>query len=264
MLKISKRRFFNNHRHVFKIEKKGIILDVRLSIVIPVYNEKDSLETILDTVNQVKLIADLEKEFILIDDCSTDGSFEIAQKYQSTHPEMLIKVLRLEKNSGKGAALRAGFRASSGDFIIIQDADLEYDPNEYNEILKTLVEGRADVVYGSRFTGTKPRRSVGFLHYWANKFLTYLSNIANNLYLTDMETCYKAFSRKVLEQINLTENRFGIEPEITAKIARIKRIRIYEVPISYHGRDIESGKKIRWTDGFKAIFYIIKYGFFKA
>lgn len=236
---------------------------MRLSIVIPVYNEKDCLEAILDKVNQVQLINNLEKEFILIDDCSTDGSLEIAKKYQSAHPEILIKVLRLEKNSGKGAALRAGFRASSGDFIIVQDADLEYDPEEYNEILKTLVDGKADVVYGSRFTGTKPRRSVGFIHYIANKFLTYLSNIASNLYLTDMETCYKAFRREVLEQINLKENRFGFDPEITAKIARIKRIRIYEVPISYHGRDIESGKKIRWTDGFKAIFYIIKYGFFR-
>ena len=240
------------------------MLDVRLSIVIPIYNEKDYLEKILDKVNQVKLINELEKEFILVDDCSTDESFTIAQNYQATHPNILMKVLRLEKNSGKGAALKAGFKTCTGDLVIIQDADLEYDPNEYNEILKPLTEGVADVVYGSRFTGTKARRSVGFMHYLANKFLTYLSNIANNLYLTDMETCYKAFRKEILEQIDLKEDRFGIEPEITSKIARIKKIRIYEVPISYHGRDIESGKKIRWTDGFKAIVYIIKYGFLKA
>ena len=235
---------------------------MRLSIVIPIFNEKSSLEQILNKILEVNLIANLEK-FVLVDDQSTDGSFELAKNFQETHPELMMKIFRLEKNSGKGAALQKGFKASTGDFVIVQDADLEYDPNEYNEILKPLVDGVADVVYGSRFTGTKPRRSVGFVHYWANKFLTYLSNLANNIYITDMETCYKAFKKNFLDQIHLKENRFGIEPEITAKIARVPGVRLYEVPISYHGRNIEDGKKIRWTDGFKAIFYIVKYGFLK-
>lgn len=233
-----------------------------LSIVIPIYNEEQTLETILDKVAAVELIADLKKEFILINDSSSDNSLQIAQDYSNKHPDLDIGIFSLKKNSGKGAALQEAFRQAKGDFVIIQDADLEYDPNEYNEVLRPLVEGHADVVYGSRFTGTKPRRSAGFWHYWANKFLTYLSNILFDIYLTDMETCYKAFRREVIQSIKLKEKRFGIEPEITAKISKIPNIRLYEVAISYYGRTYSEGKKINWTDGVKAIFYILKYKFF--
>lgn len=234
---------------------------MKLTIVIPIYNEKNTLEKILDKIVDVKLINNLGKEIILVDDCSTDGSIEIVNAYMQKHPELDIKFYKQVKNSGKGYALQKGFQEASGDFVIIQDADLEYDPSEFNEILRPLVEGHADVVYGSRFTGTKPRRSVGFWHYWANKFLTYLSNWLYDIYLTDMETCYKAFRREIIQDITLREKRFGIEPEITAKIAKIPRIRLYEVAISYYGRDEQDGKKIKWTDGLKAIFYIIKYRF---
>jgi glycosyltransferase involved in cell wall biosynthesis len=235
---------------------------VKLSIVIPIYNEENTLEAILDKVAGVELKSGLEKEFILIDDASQDSSIKIAETYIERHPKLNIKLFKLAQNSGKGAALQEGFRQASGDYIIIQDADLEYDPNEYNEILQPLLDGYADVVYGSRFTGTKPRRSAGFLHYVANKFLTYLSNLLFNIYITDMETCYKAFRQEIIQQLNLKEKRFGIEPEITAKISKIKDIRLYEVAISYYGRTHQEGKKIKWTDGVKAIFYILKYRFF--
>lgn len=235
---------------------------MKLSIVIPIYNEENTLEAILDKVAGVELKSGLEKEFILIDDASQDSSIKIAETYIERHPKLNIKLFKLAQNSGKGAALQEGFRQASGDYIIIQDADLEYDPNEYNEILQPLLDGYADVVYGSRFTGTKPRRSAGFLHYVANKFLTYLSNLLFNIYITDMETCYKAFRQEIIQQLNLKEKRFGIEPEITAKISKIKDIRLYEVAISYYGRTHQEGKKIKWTDGVKAIFYILKYRFF--
>ena len=232
-----------------------------LSIVIPIYNEENTLEAILDEVASVELMAGLEKEFILVNDASTDRSLEIAETYITNHPELNMKLLSNEKNSGKGAALQKGFKQANGDYVIIQDADLEYDPNEYNEMLGPLVEGHADVVYGSRFTGTKPRRSAGFLHYLANKFLTYFSNLLYDIYVTDMETCYKAFRREIIQAISLRERGFGIEPEITAKISKIPNIRLYEVAISYYGRTHAEGKKINWTDGVKAIFYIIKYRF---
>ncbi len=235
---------------------------MQLSIVIPVYNEEKTLEKILDKVASIKLKDAIEKEFIIVDDCSQDQSREILKNYQAKHPELDIKIFLQEKNQGKGSALQKGFEKANGDFVIIQDADLEYDPNEYNEILRPLVEGHADVVYGSRFTGTKPRRSAGFWHYLANKFLTYLSNLLYDVYLTDMETCYKAFRREIIQSIKLQEKGFGIEPEITAKISRISDIRLYEVAISYYGRTHAEGKKINWTDGFKAIFYIFKYKFF--
>lgn len=234
---------------------------MRLSIVIPVYNEEDTLEKILDKVASVDLVSGLEKEFVIVDDCSKDRSREILENYKKSHPELDIKIFLQEKNGGKGSALQRGFDNVTGDFVIIQDADLEYDPNEYNEILPPLVGGHADVVYGSRFTGTKPRRSAGFWHYWANKFLTYLSNILYDIYVTDMETCYKAFRKEIIQSIRLQENGFGIEPEITAKISKIPNIRLYEVAISYYGRTHAEGKKINWTDGVKAIFYIIKYKF---
>ncbi len=237
---------------------------MRLSIVIPIYNEEATLLQILEKVEAVELYGNLTKEIILIDDKSKDRSIEIVEKYIATKSgtkDLELKFYKHEHNSGKGAALRTGFEQATGDFLIIQDADLEYDPVEYNELLKPLVDGVADVVYGSRFTGSKARRSMGFWHYWANKFLTYLSNLVNNIYLTDMETCYKAFRTEIIKSIKFKEKHFGIEPEITAKIAKRKNLRLFEVPISYYGRSYEEGKKISWKDGVKAIFYILKYRF---
>lgn len=236
---------------------------MKLSIVIPVYNEAATLSKILEAVEAVNLVSDLSKEIILVDDKSADNSAQIIEDHIAANKsDIEFKFLKHQKNSGKGAALQTGFKEATGDFVIVQDADLEYDPEEYNEILPILVNGKADVVYGSRFTGTKPRRSMGFWHYWANKFLTYLSNILNDIYLSDMETCYKCFRREIIQRLDLQENHFGIEPEITAKIAKIKGIRIFEVAISYYGRGYEEGKKINWRDGIKAIFYIFKYRFF--
>jgi glycosyltransferase involved in cell wall biosynthesis len=237
---------------------------VKLSIIIPVYNEESTVLQILEKVEAVKLYKDLSKEIILVDDKSRDKSSVIIEEYiaaKSTRKDLELKFYKHEINSGKGAALQTGFKHATGDFLIIQDADLEYDPAEYNELLKPLVDGVADVVYGSRFTGSKARRSMGFWHYWANKFLTYLSNIVNDIYLTDMETCYKAFRTEIIQNIEFKEKHFGIEPEITAKIAKKKNLRLFEVPISYYGRGYEEGKKINWKDGVKAIFYILKYRF---
>ncbi len=238
------------------------MLRVKLSIIIPVYNEEATILKILEKVEAVKLYGNLAKEIILVDDKSKDRSIEIIENYianKSGSENLEIKFYKHENNSGKGAALQTGFKNATGNFLIIQDADLEYDPAEYNELMKPLVEGVADVVYGSRFTGSKARRSMGFWHYWANKFLTYLSNIVNDIYLTDMETCYKAFRTEIIQSINFKETHFGIEPEITAKIAKKKNLRLFEVPISYYGRSYEEGKKISWKDGVKAIFYILKY-----
>lgn len=235
---------------------------MKLSIVIPVYNEAATLTKILQAIEAVNLVSGLTKEIILVDDKSADQSAEIIEQHIAANKKNIeYKFLKHLKNSGKGAALQTGFKEATGDFVIVQDADLEYDPEEYNEILPALISGRADVVYGSRFTGSKPRRSMGFWHYWANKFLTYLSNILNDIYLTDMETCYKCFRREIIQGLDLKENHFGIEPEMTAKIAKIKGVRIFEVAISYYGRGYEEGKKINWRDGLKAIFYIFKYRF---
>lgn len=226
---------------------------MKLSIVIPVYNEKDTLETLLARVEAVAY----DKEIVLVDDCSTDGTREIVEGYKNKKG---YTVLMHPRNRGKGAALRTGFAQASGDVVIIQDADLEYDPRDYSKLLEPILDGRADVVYGSRFLGG-PHRVLFFWHYLGNMVLTLLSNMLTNLNLTDMETCYKAFTRPVLESLNLKCDRFGFEPEFTSKVAK-QKFRIYEVPISYSGRDYSEGKKIGWKDGVAAIWFIIRFRFF--
>jgi glycosyltransferase involved in cell wall biosynthesis len=226
------------------------MVPVKLSIVIPVYNEKDTLDTLLTRVEAV----DYEKEIVLVDDFSTDGTREVIESYKNKKG---FTVLMHPQNQGKGAALRTGFSHASGDIIIVQDADLEYDPRDYGKLLEPILDGRADVVYGSRFLGG-PHRVLFFWHYIGNMALTLFSNITTNLNLTDMETCYKVFTRQVLDSINLKCNRFGFEPEFTSKVAK-KKFRIYEVPISYSGRDYSEGKKIGWKDGVAAIWFIIRF-----
>lgn len=229
---------------------------MKLSIVIPVYNEAATIVELLKLVTSIDV--GLDKELIVVDDCSKDGTRDVLQKAATEHPEW--RVLFHDINRGKGAALRTGFAAATGDFIIIQDADLEYDPREYPLLLRPLLENRADVVFGSRFLGGGPHRVCFFWHYQGNKFLTTLSNMMTNLNLTDMEVCYKVFRREVLQSISLKEDRFGFEVEITAKVSHGKW-RIYEVPISYYGRSYEEGKKITWKDGFRALWCIFKYRF---
>ena len=228
-----------------------------LSIVIPVYNEKDTLEQIVDLVDKAPS-NNLDKEIILVDDCSKDGTKEIYPKLQKKYKN--IKVILKNPNEGKGAALRTGFKNATGDIVLIQDADLEYDPNEYPILLDPILKGVADVVYGSRFLNPKPHRVLYYTHYVANKLLTNFSNLFTNLNLTDMETCYKVFTKSTLDKINLKQNRFGFEPEVTAKIAKIKNVRIYEVGISYYGRTYDEGKKIGFKDFLKAIYCIVRYG----
>ncbi len=232
-----------------------------LSIIIPVYNEEKTIHMILDKIQEVELIGGLEKEIVMVDDQSSDNSWERLQKYKDENPGIKISLFQHDVNKGKGAALHTGIKEAVGDLIIIQDADLEYDPFEYNELLKPILEGHADVVYGSRFMGGKPHRILFFWHSIGNKFLTFLSNAFTNLNLTDMETCYKLFNAKILKDLDLKEKRFGFEPEVTAKISKIPKIRIYEVGISYYGRTYDEGKKINWKDGFRAIWCILKYNF---
>ena len=227
-----------------------------LSIIIPAYNEANTIHLILDKVLEVELLDDIRKEIILIDDCSKDGTYEAIQAYKEDHPDENIRVLKHEVNQGKGAALHTGIQEAQGDYVIIQDADLEYDPQEYNQLLKPILDGFADVVYGSRFMGGNPHRVLFFWHSIGNKFLTFLSNMMTGLNLTDMETCYKLFKREIIQGLKLREKRFGFEPEVTAKVARIKKVRIYEVGISYYGRTYDEGKKIGWRDGFRAIYCI--------
>ncbi|HEX8563874.1 MAG TPA: glycosyltransferase family 2 protein [Flavobacterium sp.] len=230
-----------------------------LSIIIPAYNEAPTIHLILQKIDKVELINGIAKEIIIVDDFSNDGTFERVTEYQSTNTNQNVRIVRHTVNQGKGAALHTGIREASGDYIIIQDADLEYDPNEYNILLKPIVDNFADVVYGSRFIGGKPHRILFFWHSIGNKWLTFFSNMMTNLNLTDMETCYKLFRSEVIKSVKLKENRFGFEPEVTAKISKIKNIRIYEVGISYYGRTFEEGKKIGWKDGFRALYCILKY-----
>ena len=234
-----------------------------LSIVIPAYNEGRTIHLILNKIKAVKLPEGVDKEIIIVNDCSKDNTEEAILKYQAENTNFNIQYRKHEFNKGKGAALHTGIKEASGDYIIIQDADLEYDPEEYIILLKPILNGFADVVFGSRFIGGKPHRILFFWHSIGNKMLTMMSNMFSNLNLTDMETCYKLFRSDIIKGIELTENRFGFEPEVTAKISRIKDLRIYEVGISYYGRTYEEGKKIGWKDGFRAIFCILKYGLFK-
>jgi glycosyltransferase involved in cell wall biosynthesis len=232
----------------------------KLSIIIPVYNESKTIHLILDKIENVSLPQNIIKELIIVDDCSSDDTLVVIKNYISNHPEASIELLHHEKNKGKGAALHTGIKNASGEFTIIQDADLEYNPEEYSILLQPVLDGFADVVYGSRFMGGNPHRVLFFWHTIGNRFLTFLSNMFSNLNLTDMETCYKLFNTKTLQSLNLQEKRFGFEPEVTAKISRVPKIRIYEVGISYYGRTYEEGKKINWKDGIHAIYCILKYG----
>lgn len=234
-----------------------------LSIVIPAYNEGKTIHLILNKVKAVNLPAGIEKEVIIVNDFSRDNTEEAIAIYKNENKDLNIQYYRHEYNKGKGAALHTGIEKATGDYIIIQDADLEYDPEEYNILLKPILTGFADIVYGSRFIGGKPHRILFFWHSIGNKMLTMLSNMFSNLNLTDMETCYKLFRADIIKGIKLQEKRFGFEPEVTAKIARIPNVRIYEVGISYYGRTYEDGKKIGWKDGFRAIYCILKYGLFR-
>lgn len=235
----------------------------KLSIIIPAYNEARTIHMILDRVREVRLINGIEKELIIVNDCSTDDTETAILNYSAQHPSLNIQYVKHEVNKGKGAAIHTGIAKASGDYLIIQDADLEYDPEEFNLLIKPILRGLADVVYGSRFLGGNAHRILFYWHSIGNKFLTRLSNMFTNLNLTDMETCYKMFRTPIIQQIKLREKRFGFEPEVTAKIARIPDIKIYEVGISYYGRTYKEGKKIGWRDGFRAIYCILKYNIFK-
>ncbi len=232
----------------------------KLSIVIPAYNEEKTIGLILEKLDKVQLINGIAKEVVIVNDCSKDNTIGAVERLKNSMPSLNIQLFSQEKNMGKGAALHRGFKEATGDYIIVQDADLEYDPEEFNALLKPVFYANADVVYGSRFMGNNPHRILFFWHSIGNKFLTFLSNMFTNLNLTDMETCYKLFRSDIIKGLTLREQRFGFEPEVTAKIARIPKIRIYEVGISYYGRTYDEGKKIGAKDGFRALWCIMKYG----
>lgn len=235
----------------------------KLSIIIPAYNEEATIHLILNRIREVRLTNDIAKEIIIVNDCSTDDTARAIRRYMANNPDMNIQFYEHEVNQGKGAALHTGIGKATGEYLVIQDADLEYDPQEYNDLLKPVLNGAADVVYGSRFMGGRPHRILFFWHSIGNQFLTFISNMFTNLNLTDMETCYKLFDTRIVQRLDLKEKRFGFEPEVTAKIARIPRIRIYEVGISYYGRTYQEGKKIGWKDGVRAIYCILKYNLFR-
>lgn len=235
----------------------------RLSIIIPAFNESRTLHLVLDKVKAAQLPTGIDKEIIIVNDCSSDDTEEVVKEYHIKNPLLNILYCKHSLNKGKGAALHTGITMATGDWIIMQDADLEYNPGEYTILLQPILEGYADVVYGSRFIGGKPHRILFFWHSIGNKLLTFMCNMFSNLNLTDMETGYKLFKTEVLKSIQLKENRFGFEPEVTIKIAKIKGVRIYEVGISYYGRTYAEGKKITWKDGFRAMYCILKYGLLK-
>jgi glycosyltransferase involved in cell wall biosynthesis len=235
----------------------------KLSIIIPVYNEEATISIILSNIMDVNIINNIEKEIIIVNDCSTDKTGEAIEKFIQNNPSLDIHYYQHKVNKGKGAALHTGISLATGEYLIIQDADTEYDPKEYNDLLKPVLAGFADVVYGSRFAGNNPHRILFFWHTIGNKFLTFLTNMFSNINLTDMETCYKLFNTKIIQSLKLKEKRFGFEPEVTVKIARIPGIRIYEVGISYYGRTFSEGKKINWKDGMKALYCIVKYNLFR-
>jgi glycosyltransferase involved in cell wall biosynthesis len=236
---------------------------VKLSIIVPAYNEAKTIREVLEKVVSVALIGGFEKQIIIVNDCSTDHTEAEVLAFKERHPQEDIVYQKHSYNQGKGAALHTGIKSATGNYLIVQDADLEYDPWEFNLLLKPIIDGHADVVFGSRFMGGNAHRILFFWHSIGNKILTFLSNMFSNLNLTDMETCYKLFRTDLVQSLSLQEKRFGFEPEVTAKIARIPNIRIYEVGVSYYGRTYAEGKKINWKDGFRAIYCILRYGLFK-
>ncbi|MBB3838980.1 MULTISPECIES: glycosyltransferase family 2 protein [Runella] len=238
-------------------------MNQKLSVIIPAYNEEKTIQTVLKAVASVELIGGFEKEIIVVNDCSKDGTEAQILAFKANNPQVELAYFKHEVNQGKGAALHTGIRRATGTYLVIQDADLEYDPQEFNILLQPIVDGHADVVFGSRFMGGKAHRILFFWHSIGNKILTFGSNMFSNLNLTDMETCYKLFRTDMIQGLSLEEKRFGFEPEVTAKISRIPNIRIYEVGVSYYGRTYAEGKKINWKDGFRAIYCILRYGLFK-